>query len=313
MKISEREFLIRFPVYAILLLVAAVMLPDSVYSPVNRLTAGFTSLTLNFFDLSAVARGEYIFTDKLSLWIIPECTPVFMILIFAAFLLSFPASVKEKIEGLISGAAFLITADILRLGVTISLSEIKPSWFSYIHTYIGQVWSVLVVLAACYVWVSGRDNIGTNGSSGRFLITFAVVSVALFIFWVPFNRDYIMAGDKLLKFAFSLFGTRLIFFYQHEVYYHTINLVVFIALIFADSGMMQTAKVRGLLIGLPILISLHLFFRIFNIILYGYGWTAFIPAIKIIHVAMQFLIPLVLWLGLGGGMFLRKRLRMINI
>jgi len=42
-------------------------MPDSVYAPLNRLTAGLTGMLLDVFGLSAMIRGEYIYAGKLSL------------------------------------------------------------------------------------------------------------------------------------------------------------------------------------------------------------------------------------------------------
>jgi len=150
---KERGFIIRFSIYALFFFVAAVLMPDSVYAPLNRLTAGLTGMLLDVFGLSAMIRGEYIYAGKLSLLIVPECTPVFMILILAAFIFSFPAKPAKRIQGLLAGAAFLTAANLMRLGVTIALGSAKPSWFNYLHAYVGQIWSMMILLAGCYIWM----------------------------------------------------------------------------------------------------------------------------------------------------------------
>ena len=87
----ERGFFIRFSIYAIVFFVAAVLLPGSVYAPLNQLTANLTSMLLGVFGMPSIAGGEYIFAGGLSVWVVPECTPVFIILIFTAFLFSWRA------------------------------------------------------------------------------------------------------------------------------------------------------------------------------------------------------------------------------
>lgn len=308
----ERGFLVRFSIYALVFFVTAVLLPDSVYAPLNRLTANLTSILLCFFGLPVIAGGEYVFAGKLSVWIVPECTPVFMILIFAAFLFSFPASVKDRIKGLFAGTPFLMAANIIRVSMTIALGAAKPSWFHYVHAYIGQIWSILIILTACHVWVRWCDKTRKNYAAGRFFIAFVVASSILFIIWIPLNKGYIMAGDVLLKFIFSFFGAEIIFAYQHEIYYHTINLVVFGALVLAGDGMTRRSKTRALFIGMAVLVALHFVFRIFNVFLAGYGWTAFLPVATTIHITMQLLVPVVLWLTLAGGLSVRQQLMTIN-
>ncbi|MFZ2397626.1 MAG: S8 family serine peptidase [Smithella sp.] len=309
---NEISFFVRFSIYAIVFFIAVILLPGSFYAPINRLTAILTGMLLGVFGMPIIARGEYLFAGGLSVWVVPECTPVFMILIFAAFLFSFPATSANRIKGLIAGVPFLMAADILRLGLTIALGAAKPLWFNYIHAYIGQIWSILILIAACHVWVCWCGNIRKPGAAGRFLIEFAVVSSILFIVWIPLNQNYIMAGDVLLKFLFSLFSTKIIFAYQHEIYYHTINLVVFGALVLADDGMTRRSKTRALLIGMTVLAAFHLVFRVLNVFLYGYGWTAFLPVATTIHITMQLLVPVVLWLTLGGGLSIRQQLMTIN-
>jgi exosortase/archaeosortase family protein len=308
----ERGFFIRFSIYAIVFFVAAVLLPGSVYAPLNQLTANLTSMLLGVFGMPSIAGGEYIFAGGLSVWVVPECTPVFIILIFTAFLFSFPATPTDRIKGLFAGVPFLIAANIIRLSMTIALGAAKPSWFNYVHAYIGQIWSILIILAACHVWVRWCDKTRKYGVTGWFLIKFFVASSILFIVWLPLNQVYIRAGDLLLRFIFSLFGDSIIFAYQHEIYYHTVNLVVFGALVLADDGVARNSKTRALLIGVAVLAALHLFFRIFNVFLAGYEWTAFLPVAATIHIMMQLIIPLVLWLTLGGGLPIRQRLITIN-
>jgi exosortase/archaeosortase family protein len=168
----EKGFFIRFSIYAIIFFVAAVLLPVSVYTPLNRMTANLTSMLLGVFGLPITARGEYIFTGGLTVWVVPECTPVFIILIFTAFLFSFPATPADRIKGLFAGVSFLIAANIIRLSMAIALGAAKPSWFNYVHAYIGQIWSILIVLAACYVWVRWCDKTRKYGVTGWFLIKF---------------------------------------------------------------------------------------------------------------------------------------------
>jgi hypothetical protein len=205
-----------------------------------------------------------------------------------------------------------MAADILRLGLTIALGAAKPLWFNYIHAYIGQIWSILIVLVACHVWVRWCDKTIKSFETGRFLIMFTIASSILFIAWIPLNQGYIVAGDVLLRFIFSLFGAKIMFAYQHEIYYHTINIVVFGALVLADDGMTRRSKIRALLIGMAVLAAFHLAFRVLNIFLAGYGWTAFLPVATTIHLTMQLLVPVVLWLTLGGGPSFRQRLMTIN-
>ena len=307
-----RRLLFRFSLNALVFYVAASLLPDPVYAPVNRLTAKLTSLLLGVFGMPIVARGEYLFADGLSVWIVPECTPVFMILIFAVFLFSFPATPADRIQGLLAGMLFLTAANTLRLGLTIALGSAVPSWFNYFHAYIGQIWTILIVLVTCHVWVRFCDKTKKPGAIGRFVVGFAVASSTLFIIWIPLNQGYIISSDALLSFIFSIFGAKIIFAHHHEIYYHTVNLVVFGALVLADDGMTRMSKTRALLIGTVILAALHLVLRVFNVIVVGYGLTDFLPVATAVHLTAQSLIPLVLWLTLGGGLSIRWRLMNIR-
>jgi len=205
-----------------------------------------------------------------------------------------------------------MAADILRLGLTIAIGAAKPSWFNYVHAYIGQISSILIILAACHIWIRWCDKTKKPAAAGRFLIKFSVAASILFILWIPLNQVYIRAGDVLLRLLFSLFGSEIIFAYQHVIYYHTVNLVAFGALVLADHGMTRKSKARALLTGTAVLAALHLFFRVFNVFLAGYGWTAFLPVATTIHITMQLIIPLVLWLTLGGGLPIRQRRMTIN-
>ena len=303
-----RRFLVRFSLSALALYVAASLLPESVYAPFNELTAAHTGLLLGAFGLPSIARGEYLSAGGFPVRIIPECTPLFMILLFGSFLFSFPAAAKDRIKGLLFGVPFLVAANLLRLCLTVAVGAVKPSWFTWLHVYLGQVWSVLVVLGACLAWVRWGAGTGKSTATGRFLILFAAAASVLFIAWVPLNRGYVMAGDVLLRFFFSLFGAGLLFSYGHEIYYQTVNLVVFGALVLADDGMKWAVKFRGLLIGAAVLMPLHLVFRLLNVFHTAYGLTASVPAGQAVHLTAQFLLPVILWLAVGGGQSIRRQL-----
>jgi len=67
---NEKGFFIRFSIYAVVFFVVAVLLPDSVYAPLNRLTANLTSLLLDVFGMPVIARGEYLFAGGLSVRVV---------------------------------------------------------------------------------------------------------------------------------------------------------------------------------------------------------------------------------------------------
>lgn len=301
-----RRFLGRFFTFALVLFSAACFLPQSCYEPLARLTAVQTNALLQFAGLKSLVHGEHIFVKGISAWIVPECTPVYMILVFAAFVVSFPATVKERVEGMIAGALFLTAANVVRLGLTIALGAVKPVWFNYIHAYIGQVWSILPVLIACFVWGRRPQSPPTRTGILRFAGCLAVASAGLFMLWLPWNEVYVKAGDAILRRMFSWFDQQIFFSYGHSVHYHTFNIVVYGALIVADRVMDRPGKFRALILGISLLALIHLVLRFFNVLFSGYGWTAFLPVATTVHLTSQLVLPIVIWFTLGGGPSFRQ-------
>jgi exosortase/archaeosortase family protein len=123
---------------------------------------------LSFFEIfNAKVAGGLIFLSGLkaevagnTLWlknetwlINTECTAIFVMAIFASFILVYPSHLKEKTMALLLGIPAIFLANMLRLLAMAWLSQIRPAYSPYFHDYLWQVVFILLVIVLWLVWI----------------------------------------------------------------------------------------------------------------------------------------------------------------
>jgi exosortase/archaeosortase family protein len=241
--------------------------------------------------------GSLLTLSGFTVRIIPECTPLFVLIVFVSFILAYPATWKDRGWGFLLGILVLIAANLLRLALLISLGVKYPGLFEVGHVYLGQFVMVFLVFLVSLVWV--RQIHEPPGSSGSlaFLIRFLALSPLFFLAWLYLNKGYVMLGDRMISFAFGLFDYRLVIPRTHHLYYHTFNLAVFCTLMLSTRSVSSPRRIRALAAGLLLLSSIHLLVRLGNVLATGFGIPPAIGIANALHVFGMFALPLILWIG----------------
>lgn len=118
------------------------------------------------FVLSLVSRGGVTRADDLivlgtfRMQIIHECTGVFLMMIFAACVLAYPAGWKAKTLGLAAGVPIIWVANILRLVLVALVGRYLPSYFDYFHDYF---WYGTFSLIVIFMWVLWLEKVVERG------------------------------------------------------------------------------------------------------------------------------------------------------
>lgn len=120
--------------------------------PVQRAMAELGALLGQLAGGSMFATGDHIVIETLTLHINHECTGVFVLMLFASFVLAYPTSWRARAVGLGIGIPLLFTVNVLRLGTLARIVELYPSAFFYFHEYVWQGVFMVIVLVGAIAW-----------------------------------------------------------------------------------------------------------------------------------------------------------------
>jgi exosortase H (IPTLxxWG-CTERM-specific) len=153
-------FLVRCLVYwgAALALVSRVPAVDSAGV---SLTVRTLQLVLGLFRLPVQREGSALYVANTSVQIVSDCSPHMAFLIYAAVVLAFPASWRQRLLGLAAGAVVIHLFNTVRILALIGILAWKRDWFEFAHVYLWQTGTVIAVFATFALWLrstSPRPN-----------------------------------------------------------------------------------------------------------------------------------------------------------
>lgn len=297
MKIAGMRGL-RFAVLAAGLCLALSWLPEDAYGPLSAATARTTAAVIGLWGLDARAAGTHIFLEGFAVRIIPECTAVFAAALFAAFVVSYPARMADRVSGLLLGIPVLLAANALRLAAVTAWGAWRPAHFPAAHAWFGQVFMALCVIAACRAWTGWAAGRPRGPAADRAAARFLAVLAVLFFVWAHASAGYVKALDGSLAVLFSLFDVRLAFDHRHAMYYETFNLVVCLALALSVPGAGVRRTWRALALWAAAAVACHAAGRICNVLFTAFHVWQAQPVSIAVNAVGQYAIPVGLWLGL---------------
>lgn len=273
-------------------------LPPAFTAPVNEHVAATLGLVLNACGIPASTVNDTVSEGGLAFKIIPECTPLFTGGLFLSFVIFHSASIRQKLTGLAMGIPALYLGNLVRLALTFLVSRYDRKLFEVFHVYLGQIFTMLLVLMACILWlkwIKGEEtNEGMPEKATWFFVRFGLISGVLFLVWMKLHHGYIQFLDWFMVLGFSLFDKRVGLAHDTIVYYETFSIVIFTSLVLAVRSVPWAMKRKALAAGLGLLFVIHLFHRIDNVLLAYFKFTA-IQMIDLTLIAIgQYLFPLLL-------------------
>lgn len=100
--------------------------------------------------------GSIISIDGMRLAIISECTAMSYMLIFAAAVIAYPASLKKKYYGLLFGISAIFLLNFSRIIFMGWLGAHYPAYFKFAHDYLWESGFLIAVLLIWITWVNSR-------------------------------------------------------------------------------------------------------------------------------------------------------------
>lgn len=130
--------------------------------PVQQLMASTVVAGANRLGAEASLEGTVIRLDQAALDINHECTGIFVLLVYAMFVLAYPAPWRHRAYGVGLGAVVLTAINEARLIVLTVIASRQPGLFAYFHEYFfqGLFIALLALLAALWTEQVRRATVG---------------------------------------------------------------------------------------------------------------------------------------------------------
>jgi archaeosortase B (VPXXXP-CTERM-specific) len=161
------RFLALFAVY---LAAVGVLLPIGLrtFPGINRLlvtaTASIEYALLAPFTDQASLTNTYVQLGPFGIEIITECTGLFEMAIYAACVLAFPTSWRNRGLGLLFGIPAIYAFNILRIFCLLLVGRYANSSFEFFHLYFWQGTLILMITSVWMLWIYlvVRDETGSS-------------------------------------------------------------------------------------------------------------------------------------------------------
>jgi exosortase H (IPTLxxWG-CTERM-specific) len=287
----------------------ASALPSSFVRVLCAHTARALGHVLNVIGFPVAVGGNIVSGSGPVFQIVLECTALSTAVLFACFVSFYPTEARKKATGLAVGIPALYLGNLVRLVSTFVVTQHYPGLFELVHVYLGQVFTMLLLILACILWlkwVNPGSPAGPVHKAAGFLGLFALISGCMFLFWMEVHHGYIWLIDRFMIFGFSLFGHRVFVPQYAAVYYETFGVVTFTSLILATRSVKWSTKAKALAVGLCLLFLLHLFHRIDNALWSAFHYTSLIKLDVFLCDVGQYLLPVLLWLAVAAHVLPRK-------
>lgn len=88
-----------------------------------------------------------------------DCTGVFALLVLGALVAAYPASTRQRAEGLLTGLPAVAVFSCLRLVVLGIVAHVEPEWIELFHVYVMELATLGVMLYVWKHWVNGVGHV----------------------------------------------------------------------------------------------------------------------------------------------------------
>jgi exosortase/archaeosortase family protein len=116
-------------------------------------TAIASDAGVRMLGIGTVRNGTLIHLSQRVLAIDLACTAVFIMALYAALVLAYPVSARDRLVGIVVGIAIISVGNVLRIVAAAVVAQTAPPLFTFFHDYLFQVGMVLLTVAAWAAWL----------------------------------------------------------------------------------------------------------------------------------------------------------------
>lgn len=122
--------------------------------PLQAVIARSAAIGATILGSPAVSEGSYISIQGYpAILINHECTGIFVLVIFSAFLLAYPSTWLHRLAGIAIGIVILEVVNVARLAVLTVIASRWPDLFDYFHEYVWQGVFVAMLALLVAIWI----------------------------------------------------------------------------------------------------------------------------------------------------------------
>jgi archaeosortase B (VPXXXP-CTERM-specific) len=120
--------------------------------PLQAAIASTVAAGARLFGADAEVTGTIVKAPHAALEINHECTGIFVLLVYAMFVLAYPAPWGQRLSGIAIGATVLMAINVGRLILLTLIASRYPEWFGYFHEYFFQGLFIALLAVMASVW-----------------------------------------------------------------------------------------------------------------------------------------------------------------
>jgi archaeosortase B (VPXXXP-CTERM-specific) len=120
--------------------------------PLQEAMAALVTAGANLLGAHATVSDTVIKAHNTALEINHECTGVFVLVVYGAFVLAYPAPWSHRLSGIAIGFSTLTAINVGRLIVLTLIASYYPDWFGYFHEYFFQGLFIALLALLATVW-----------------------------------------------------------------------------------------------------------------------------------------------------------------
>ncbi|MCK5680937.1 archaeosortase/exosortase family protein, partial [bacterium] len=139
----------------------------SIVAPYARFSATVTARLLTLLGIEFSINGSALTLSGKSFVVADSCTGSFVFLLLAAVIVSFPASLREKLIGLLAGFGTVVVLNLFRTLMIVVIASRFSGSFWGLHIIVGQALIIAGTLGVFIWWAKGVGHGRTLLSLGR--------------------------------------------------------------------------------------------------------------------------------------------------
>ena len=123
----------------------------------EQFTARTATGVLHFIGFSAAQNNTFIHLKTAVLVVNPECTAVFIMVIFSCLVAFHQTSAVSKIAAILVGLPVIFAVNLIRFIIMALLDQYRPLYLTYFPSYL---WQGTLLVMVVFMWMAWMTAVG---------------------------------------------------------------------------------------------------------------------------------------------------------